>query len=450
MSEIIKIRKGLDIRLKGEAEKIFIKAAASEKYAVKPTDFEGLTPKILVKPEDSIKAGTALFFDKYKPEIRFTSPVSGKILEIKRGERRKILEVIIQSDERIEYEEYQKGDPLELSRAQVIERLLQSGIWPSIRQRPYGIIANPMDEPTSIFISAFDTNPLAPDLDFIMTGQQEEFQTGINALTKITKGKIHVNVDAEYPASSIYNKVSKAKVTKFRGPHPAGNVGVQIHAISPLNKGEIIWYINPQDVIIIGRLFKNGIYDASKIIALTGSEVYKPRYYKLVSGSSISTIIKDNVKDGNLRYISGNVLTGTKITSQGYIGFYDSQVTVIPEGDYYEFFGWATPGFNKYSFSRTFWSWLIPGKQYALDTNLHGGERAFVMTGKYEKVLPMDILPLQLLKAIIAEDIDQMEKLGIYEVIEEDMALCEFICTSKTEIQQLIRKGINLMIKELG
>jgi len=450
MSEIIKIKKGLDIRMTGKAEKIFMKAEPSKRYAVKPTDFQGLTPKMVVKAEEKVKAGSTLFFDKYRPEVKFVSPVSGSISEIRRGERRKILEVVVESDGKMEYKQFGKQNIADLKRDKIIEKMLDSGLWPFIRQRPYGVIANPTDVPRDIFISAFDTAPLAPDYDFMMTGQDDDFLLGVDIISKLTDGKVYISTDADYAASSVFNKVKKARINRFKGPHPAGNVGVQINKIGPVNKGDIVWYLYPQDIVMIGRLFKNGIYDASKIVALTGSEVHKPRYYKVINGACVCSIISDNIKEGEVRYISGNVLTGTKITSNGYIGFYDSQVTIIPEGNKAELLGWAMPGFGKFSFSRSFLSWLAPNKEYKLNTNFHGGERAFVISGQYEKVVPMDIYPVFLLKAIMTGDIEKMENLGIYEVIEEDLALCEFICTSKIEVQETLRKGINLMIKELG
>ncbi|HYX05324.1 MAG TPA: Na(+)-translocating NADH-quinone reductase subunit A [Bacteroidales bacterium] len=450
MSNVIKIRKGLDIKLKGKAEKIFSKAGMSARYALKPTDFQGLTPKLKVNIDDKVKAGTPLFFDKYNPDVLFTSPVSGTVVEINRGERRRIEEVVVQADPEIEYEDFGKADVQELSRDNITAKLLQSGLWPFIRQRPYSIIANPKDEPRAIFISAFDTAPLAPDYDFIVKDQEKEFQAGINVLSKLTSGKIHLNVNADYPPSPVFSKAQGVQINQFTGPHPAGNVGIQIHHIDPIIKGSLVWYVNPQDVITIGRLFLNGIYDASKIIALTGSEVIKPKYYKLIAGSSIESIVKDNVQPGNLRHISGNVLTGTKILPSGYLGFYDSHVTVIPEGNHFEFIGWAKPGFNKFSMSRSFFSWLMPNREYKLDTNMNGGKRAYVMTGEYNKVLPMNIFPVQLIKSILVDDIDMMEKLGIYEVSEEDFALCEFVCTSKTEVQSIIRKGLDLMHKEMS
>jgi Na+-transporting NADH:ubiquinone oxidoreductase subunit A len=449
MSEYYKIRRGLDIRIAGEAEKIFMRSEPSEFYAVKPVDFHNLTPRLTVKTGTEVKAGTALFYDKNRPEILFTSPVSGKVIAINRGERRRILEVVIKADTEIQYESFENGDPSRMNISEVRNNILKSGLWPAIRQRPYDIIADPGDRPRSIFISAHDTSPLAPDYDFIVKGCEEEFQKGIDALSRLTNGKIHININDEYPASQVFTKARKVQINKFRGPHPAGNVGVQIHHIDPLNKGDIVWYISPQDVITIGRLFDKGIYDASKVVALTGSEILRPRYYKLTGGASIKDMLEDNLTEGNHRFISGNVLTGMKISSDGFIGYYDSQVTVIPEGDHFEFLGWALPGFKKYSVSKSFWSWLMPNRNYRLDTNLNGGVRPFVITGQYEKVFPMNIYPVQLIKSILIEDIDQMEKLGIYEVAPEDFALCEFVCTSKINVQAIVRKGLDIMIKEM-
>ncbi len=452
MPKVYKIRKGLNIPLKGEAEKVFTRAEQAESYAVKPIDFPGLTPKLSVKEGDKVKAGSPVYFDKRNPDVLFTSPVSGEVHLVKRGERRKILEITIKPDTEQEYEDFGKSEPKTLSREEVIAKMLKSGVWPALKQRPYAVVAKPTDKPKAIHISAFDTAPLSPDLDFAVKDEAEAFQTGIDALSKLTSGKIHLNVNADFPPSSVFAKAKGVQLNHFSGPHPAGNVGIQIHHIDSINKGEIVWTISPQDVIILGRLFNKGIYDATKVIALAGSEVTKPRYFILKSGASIANIIHDNITDvpEKLRFISGNVLTGKKIDKNGYLGFYDNMISVIPEGDYYEFFGWAAPGFGKHSMSRAFFSWLMPGKKYRLDTNYHGGERAYVVTGQYEKVLPMDIYPVHLVKAILADDIDKMENLGIYEVAEEDFALCEYVCTSKTEVQAIIRNGIELMIKELG
>lgn len=449
MTRVIKIKRGLDIRLMGAAEKIYISAEKSLTYAVKPPDFPGLVPKLNVHPGDHVMAGTTLFFNKYLPDIKFSSPVSGEVKSVNRGERRRIIEVVVEAESEIRYFDFKPAQPSELGREGIIKKLLDSGLWPMIRQRPYAIVANPERKPRDIYISGFDTAPLAPDMDFIVKGNVEDFQTGIDALSQLTEGKIHLSLNGHYPPDEVFAKAKNIEFHYFTGPHPAGNPGIQIHHINPVNKGETVWYVQPQEVIMIGRLFRKGIYDAAKVIALTGSEVKKPRYYKLISGASIEPLIKDNVTPGNHRYISGNVLTGSKITKIGHIGFYDNHVTIIPEGDKFEFLGWASPGFNKFSNSRTFMSWLAVGKKYRIDTNLNGARRAFVMSGEYEKVLPMDIYPVHLLKAILVEDIDRMENLGIYEIAEEDLALCEYVCTSKMEVQSIVRKGIEMMIREV-
>jgi Na+-transporting NADH:ubiquinone oxidoreductase subunit A len=450
MPQVYKIRKGLNINLAGKAEKFFGKTSPSAFYAVKPPDFHGLVPRLEVKEGSSVKAGTPLFTDKNQPEICYSSPVSGQVVSVNRGERRAVLDVVVQADPVIEYETFPTGDPFKMSREAIMGNLLRSGLWPAIRQRPYNIVANPKDTPKSIFIPAFDTAPLAPDYDFIIQGAEADFQTGVDVLSRLTQGKVHINISDEYPASPAYTKAQNAQVNYFRGPHPAGNVSVQIQRIDPINKGEIIWVVYPQDVISIGRLITRGVYDASKIVALTGSEIKKPGYYRVIGGTAVRSLVDGNLNGSGHRYISGNPLTGTSVSLTGYIGYYDSQVTVLPEGNHFEFLGWALPGFNKYSFSRSYWSWLFPNRKYIMDTNLNGGQRPFVLTGLYEKVFPMNIYPMQLLKAILAEDIDQMERLGIYEVAEEDFSLCEFVCPSKTEMQSLIRKGLDLMKQEMS
>jgi len=449
MSLSVKLKKGLDIRMKGQAEKILIAEVMSLRYAVKPIDFPGLTPKLNVRVGDKVLAGSPLFHDKQRPEVVFTSPVSGSVVSISRGDRRKLLEVIVERSGD-EYIDFGKADPTAISSEAIKEKMLKSGLWPVVRQRPYHVVARHTDTPKSIFVSAFDTAPLAPDYNFIFDNSSDShFRTGLRALKRLTKGRLHLIVNGKAEPSEIL-KDAPAEIERFSGPHPAGNVGIHIHHIDPVNKGESVWYVNPQDVIAIGRLFEEGKYIHDRIIALTGSEVVKPQYYRVRSGASVLPVVRENKKIGNIRFISGNALTGKKIEPEGYLGFYDSQVTLIPEGDYFEFFGWMMPGVDKFSFYKTFASKILPRKEYSLDTNMHGGERAFVMTGQYEKVVPMDIYPMQLLKAILAEDIDMMENLGIYEVAEEDFALCEYICPSKIEIQSIIRKGLDLMASEMG
>ncbi|HLN53674.1 MAG TPA: Na(+)-translocating NADH-quinone reductase subunit A [Lentimicrobium sp.] len=448
MPKIIKINKGLDIKLVGAAEKI-VSEVRPESFAIKPTDFIGIFPRLQVKEGDEVKAGTPLFIDKYRENIIFTSPHSGKITEIKRGDKRALLEIRIESDTTNKQIDFEPADPGKVSREVIIEKLLQSGLWTYIRQRPYNTIANPDHQPKSVFVSAFDSSPLAPDYDFIVKGRGEDFQTGLNVLKALTEGKVYLSISDKTTAPEFLN-AKNVEINTFKGPHPSGNVGVQIHHLDAINKGEVVWVARMQDVMNIGYLFRNGVINPDVIVALAGSEVIKPQYFKIVRGGCIKKIVERNVTTNELRYISGNVLTGTAIRPDNYLGFYDNLVTVIPEGHHSEFLGWAMPGFGKFSTSRSFPSWLMPNKKYILDTNLHGGERAYVMTGKFEQVLPMDILPLQLIKSIIYEDIDLMENLGIYEVEPEDFALVEFIDTSKTNIQSLVRRGLEIMRKEMS
>lgn len=448
MSNTFKIKKGLDIKLLGEAEKS-VKQIVPKLAAVKPVDFHGVFPKVLVQEGDEVKAGSPLFYDKYRENIIFTSPVSGKIKEVRRGAKRVLLEISVEASPEQQSEDFGAEDPNSLDRKAIVEKMLKSGTWPMLRQRPYSIIADPDDDPKGIIISAFDSAPLGPDFDFIINGQGKAFQAGIDALKKLTNGKVYLNLSGKQ-GSDVFKKAKGVEINTFSGPHPAGNISTQISRISPINKGEVYWYLRPQEVVSIGALFLEGKYAPGRIFAVTGSEIEKPQYVKAVLGTSVAEISADNVKSGKVRYISGNVLTGTGVDKSGFLSYYDSQLSVIPEGDYYEFLGWAMPGLKKFSFYNTFFSWLTPGKKYRLDTNYHGGERAFVLTGKYEQVFPLDIYPMQLIKAIMVNDIDQMENLGIYEVDEEDFALCEFISTSKINLQKIVRDGINVMIKEMN
>ncbi len=450
MSKHFKLKRGLDIRLKGAADATIAKATAPTTVALKPTDFFGLTPKLSVKVDAQVKAGDALFFDKYNPEIFFTSPVSGTVKTINRGERRKILEVVVEADGKNEFASFTKADPAKLSKEEVAGQLLNSGLWPFIKQRPYGTLAKPSDQPKNIFISGFESSPLAPDYEFIFKNDISSIQTGINALAKLTEGKVYFGLPGKV-SSSIFSGLKNVETNEFSGPHPAGNVGIQIHKVAPINKGEVVWTLSVQALVYIGRLFENGKVDLTKTIALAGSEVSAPQYYTTIHGAEISSIVKGKTKqEAPERIISGNVLTGTKVEADSYLGFFDQQITIIPEGEHYEFMGWALPGFDKYSASKTFFSSLFPKKEYILDANMNGAERAYVVTGQYEKFLPMDILPVYLLKAILANDIDKMEQLGIYEVIEEDFALCEYACTSKIKVQEILRKGIDTMVVEVG
>ena len=450
MSKIITLRKGLDINLAGKPRESLAEAPLAAEYALSPLDFEGVTPKLLVKVGDKVKAGTPLFFNKYNERVLFTSPVSGTVAAINRGEKRKVLTVTVTPDAEQSYEEFGKPDLKKASREELVELLLRSGLWPMIVQRPYGIIADPTTTPKAIFVSAFDSAPLAPDYNFVLKQEQRNLQAGLDLLRRLTPGKVHLSMRAK--CEGQMSSLQGVEQHTFAGKHPVGNVGVQIHHIDPINKGDLVWTVNIQDLASIGRLVNEGRVDMHRIIAVDGSEIEKPGYVRVIAGARVDSFVKGNVKaqkEGNrIRFISGNVLTGTKTALDGFLGYYANQLTAIPEGDKYELLGWAMPRLNKFSVSRAYFSWLCPKKEYDLDTNLNGGERPFVVTGLYERYLPMDIYPMYLLKACLAGDIDKMENLGIYEVVEEDFALCEFVDPSKIEIQQIIRDGINLMIKE--
>ena len=452
MSEQIRLKKGLDLPVKGAALRKISMTVVPDVVALKPTDFRSLTPKMLVKEGDTVKAGTPIFADKKNPEILFTSPVSGTVDTIVRGEKRKLLEVRIKSDNLGAAVKFNVPTGVFLNRESIIRHLLESGLWPCIKQRPYGIIADPSVTPKSIFISAMATGPLAADPEYVLEGELDAIRKGLAVLGKFTEGGVHLSLDADKAASSIFNKFDGVVYHYFKGPHPAGNVGVQINHISPISKGETIWTVDLFLVAAIGKLFLHGVYDTSRIIAVAGPAVVNPSYVKCCAGVSIEQISDlFNFAHGNIRIISGDLLSGKAVGREGFLGFYDNLVTALPEGDYYEMFGWVKPfRLKKFSSSRTYFSWLMPRKKYNMDTNTNGGERAFVLSDVYDKVLPMDIYPLYLFKAILADDMEKMENLGIYEIIEEDVALCEFVCPSKIEIQSIVSRGIELMINEMS
>jgi Na+-transporting NADH:ubiquinone oxidoreductase subunit A len=452
MGRFIKLKKGFNINLAGKAELKVADSIQPETFALKPSDFHGIAmPKLLVKEGDTVKAGTPVFFDKKLEHVMHSSPVSGEVVEIKRGDKRKILEIKILADKEIAFEQFNKysvSDLSNLPKDQAKDQMLKSGVWPNIIQRPFGIVADPEESPKAIFISGFDSHPLSPDYGFIFKGQENYFQAGLDILKKFTSGSIHLNINGDGEVAQLFSYAKNVELNKFSGPHPAGCVGVQIHHIEPINKGDIVWTISPFGVIQIGKLFLNGVYDTSRIVALAGSEVKNPQYYKTYTGACINKFVENNLKQDHVRFIAGNVLTGTKIEKDGYLGYYDNLITVVPEGDYHEFMGWIKPSTNKLSYHRAIglFSFINHKKEFIVDTNTHGEARAFVQTGVFETLTPMDILPVYLLKAIIAEDFDEMEALGIYEVIEEDLALCEFVDVSKHNVQQILREGIELMI----
>lgn len=448
MANLIKLRKGLDINLKGKAAAEVVAVKELGFYALCPDDFTGVTPKVVVKEQEYVMAGGPLFIDKNHPEVQFVSPVSGVVTSVERGARRKVLSITVEAAQEQDYEEFGKENVSKMDAVSVKAALLKSGMFAFIKQRPYDIVADPTVAPRAIFVSAFDTNPLAPDFELALKGEEANFQTGLDALAKIAKTYLSISVNQKAAALTQAKNVT---LTVFDGPHPAGNVGVQINNIAPINKGETVWTIDPQAVIFIGRLFNTGHVDLTRLVAVTGSEVKKPSYCKLKVGALLTNVFAGNVStDKNLRYISGNVLTGKQITANGFLGAFHSQVTVIPEGDdVHEMLGWIMPRFDQFSTSHSYFSWLMGKKEYTLDARVKGGERHMIMSNEYDRVLPMDIMPEYLIKAIIAGDIDRMEALGIYEVAPEDFALCEFVCSSKMELQRIVREGLDMLRREM-
>ena len=450
MSNNIYLKKGLDLPIAGEAVQQTKKVIGPDMVAVKPTDFRGLVPKLLVREGDKVLAGTPVLADKMSQNILFASPVSGTVAEVVRGEKRKLLEVRIKADAQQEYVDFGVKQVSDMTAEQIKESILAAGLWPAIIQRPYGIIANPEVKPKAIFVSAFNTAPLATDAEFALKDEFSNIQTAINALNKLTDGGVHLSFNAKNYSGTPFHRLDNVIQHTFEGKHPAGNVGVQIHHISPIRKGETVWTVSLMMLAAIGRLFTTGKYDLRRKIAVTGPMAINPAYVEGLPGIAIKSLADFYDPSLNLRYVSGNVLTGTNVGKGGFMGFYDDQVTILEEGDKYEMLGWAKPFRPQlFSASRTYFSWLTPNKKYDMDTNLHGGPRAFVVNDVYGKVLPMELYPVYLLKACLANDIDKMEKYGIYEVIEEDLALCEYVCPSKIYIQQIITDGIALMLKEM-
>ena len=449
MANVIKLRKGLDINLKGKAAEQVVAVKEPGFYSLVPDDFTGVTPKVVVKEQEYVLAGGPLFIDKNHPEVKFVSPVSGVVTSVERGARRKVMNIVVEAAKEQDYVEFGKMEPAKMNAQQVKEALLNAGLFAFIRQRPYDVIADPNVNPKAIFVSAFDSSPLAPDFELALKGEEVNFQTGLDALAKMAKTYLSIRVNQK---SAALTAAKNVEINVFDGPHPAGNVGVQINHLSPVVKGETVWTIGAEAVLFIGRLMNTGRVDFTRTVAVTGSEVLKPAYCKLKVGALLTDVFKGNVTAGKeLRYISGNVLTGKKISANGYLGAFHSQLSVIEEGnDTHEMLGWIMPRFNQFSTSHSYFSWLMGKKEYSFDARIKGGERHMIMSNEYDRVFPMDIFPEYLVKAIIAGDIDRMEALGIYEVAPEDFALCEFVCSSKVEVQRIVRAGLDMLRAEMN
>ncbi len=447
--DTIQIRKGRDIKLKGAALKQIAQGLLPKTVAVQPSDFRGIKPRPAVKPDDLVKVGSPLLTDKFNPDIKVVSSVSGRVVAVNRGEKRVLLQIVVEADGRqefIRFRQFSSGEIANISREQAIAHLLEGGLWPTIRQRPFSKIANPHTTPKSIFIQAMNTEPLALDIDFILQDKEAEFQTGLNILRLLTQGDVHLCI-SEKAQSKVLTKIQGVKIHRFAGPHPAGNVSTHIHYVDPIHKGDIVWYIGAQDVLRVASLFLNGVYPNERYVAVTGEGAENRVYLKMVVGASISSFLNNRLKE-NMRYISGSILNGTNVGMNGYLSYYDTQLTVIPEGGQRHFLGWLVPGFDKYSFSKTFVSSFLPQKETSLDTDKQGSDRAIVLNSIYDQYVSLDIMTFFLLRAVISGDIEEAEKLGILECDEEDFALCTFACPSKTDVGGIIRNGLDLIEKE--
>ena len=448
-SPVTILEKGHDILLEGEAQGAVQEQLGISRVALQPTSFLGLQPipKLTVAVGDNVKAGDQIFYDKKMPEVAFVAPVSGEVIEVNRGAKRAITEIVILADKEQQHRKFDTPDAHVADRADLVSFLKESGGWTLLRQRPYNTLPNPEVTPRDIFVSTFDTAPLAPDSNVVVAGQEEAFQRGIDVLSRLTDGQVHLGLSAnsdEAPAE-IFRNASNASKRYFRGQHPAGNVGVQIHHTAPVGGSDVVWTLGVQEVIALGKLFLNGQVDGTRVIALVGAELNEPKYVRTYAGANIGELLKDNLKQDNVRLISGDVLSGKQKAQNSYLNFYDDQLTVIEEGNYYEMFGWLIPSSLRPTISNTFPNFLFPDIKFEGDTNTHGEKRAFVVTNDYEQVMPMDIYTQQLMKSIIINDIERMEGLGILEVVEEDVALCEFVCVSKQPLQQILREGLETM-----
>ena len=449
MANLFKLRKGLDINLAGKAERKKIQLKSNGKYALQPECFTGVVPKVVVKEGDKVKAGDALFINKNYPEIKFASPVSGTVTAVERGERRKVLAVKVEADATQVFTDFGVKDVKKLSGDEVKASLLEAGLFGYINQLPYDVVTTPDSNPKAIFVSALRDKPLAADFDFELEGQEKEWQAGLTALSKMAK--TYLGIGAKQESVKALAGAEDVEVNVFDGPCPAGNVSVQVNHVSPVNKGEVVWTVDPSAVIFFGRLFLTGKVNLKRTVALVGSEVKQPQYADMLVGEELQTLLSNSYDNKhNVRIINGNVLTGRITTKDGFLGAHTSEITVIPEGDNAdELAGWIMPRFNQFSVNRSYFSWLFGKKKaYALDARVKGGQRHMIMSGEYDKVIPMDIYPEYLVKAIITGNIDKMEQLGIYEVSPEDFALAEFVDSSKLELQRIVREGLDMLRRE--
>jgi len=446
----IRTRRGANIKIKGEAEKILANAPHSNTFAIHPDDFFNLIPKLFVKEGDAVKRGTPVLYSKENPEIQVVSPVAGTVDQIVRGPKRKIEKIIIKGAAKQEAEKLEFGNLNSLTAEDIKAILLKSGAWSFIEQRPYGVIADPKAKPKALYVSMVNTAPLQVDYGFILKNKKDAFQAGLNVLAKLMEQPVNLGISVF--EKQDYESLENCSLYTIDGPHPAGNVSVHIHKLDPLNPNEKVWVVRPEDVANIGTLFTEKSFAANRTVAVAGNVLDNPLYIATTIGAEVAPLIERvALQSDNVRIINGDVFTGTTTHQEGHLGYLNNLLSVIPEGNQYRMFGWLPFVDNAIpSLSKTSFSWLLGSKGYEVNTNLNGEERALVVTGEMEKLMPMELYPMQLLKACLAEDIEKMEALGIYEVVPEDFGLIDFANTSKIEAQQIIRDAIALMIKEVG
>lgn len=446
---VTSLKRGHDILLEGVASETIDHSVKATTFAVQPTNFIGISPipKVVVEVGDEVKAGDILFHEKKRPEWKWAAPVSGEVIAVNRGAKRAITEVVILADKEMSYRSLDAIDLEQASREELKGFLQESGAWPLIMQRPFNVIADTAATPRDIFISTFDSAPLAPNLNLVVEGNEAAFQKGLDALNKLTDGSVYLGLDARdgHAPHTAFENATGVEKHWFRGAHPSGNVGVQIHHLKPLASSDVAWTLTVQNVITLGRLFTEQRFNTERLVALTGAELHAPKYVNTYLGAKVGDLLDGNLANDHVRFISGDVLSGEQKTVDGFLNFHDDQITVVEEGDDYQLFGWLLPSLNTPSISKTFPSAFLPDLTFKANTNTNGEKRAFVVTGNYEEVLPMDIYPQSLFKSILVGDFERMEGLGLHELVEEDVALCEFVCVSKQPVQQIVRQGLDMM-----
>ena len=444
---MIKLKKGLDIPLAGSPKQEISTGNTINTVAVLGEEYIGMRPTMAVEVGDTVKKGQVLFEDKKTPGVKFTAPVAGTVKEINRGAKRVLQSVVIEAagNDAVQFAKYSANELAGISREQVVQNMVDSGLWVALRTRPFSQTPAIDSTPRAIFVNAMDTNPLAADPEVVIAADSEAFSHGLTVLAKLTEGKLYLSKKAGANIPSV----AQAQVAEFDGPHPAGLVGTHIHLLDPVSAKKVVWHIGYQDVIAIGKLFTTGELHSERVIALAGPAVKSPRLVKTILGASVAEQTAGELADGQNRIISGSVLSGSTAHGvHGYLGRFHTQVSVLAEGYDKEFLGWIAPGATKFSVTRAYLSHLSPKRLFNMTTTTNGSSRAMVPIGNYERVMPLDILPTLLLRDLISGDTDGAQTLGCLELDEEDLALCTFVCPGKYDYGTILRNCLTTIQKE--